>query len=111
MSKLPFPILGIKIGGCGVIAVKIKNKISKEAKKSLERAIEHVYERRGAVYEQGDYIFVMLSPLMTRTYKNEVEAAKIAEKITLALKELEKAPPIGEEDCKLPTKKNPQQIK
>ena len=26
-------------------------------------------------------------------------------------KELEKAPPIGEEDCKLPTKKNPQQIK
>jgi hypothetical protein len=70
-----------------VIAIKIKNKISDTAKQSLESAIEHVYDKRGAVYEQGDYIFIMLSPLMTRTYKNEIEAAKIAEKIVLGLKE------------------------
>jgi hypothetical protein len=70
-----------------MIAIKIKNKISEAAKKSLERAIEPVYEKRGAVYEQGDYILIILSPLMTRSFKNEVEAAKIAEKIILGLKE------------------------
>ncbi len=70
-----------------VIALKIKNKIGNLEKQSLEKAIEHVYQDRGAVYEQGDYIFIIFSPLMTRSYKNEVNAAKAAEKILLALKE------------------------
>ena len=70
-----------------VIALKIKNKITKPAKKSLEKAIEHVYEKRGAVYEQGDYIFIVFSPLMTRSFKNEVKAVEAAEKIISALKE------------------------
>lgn len=70
-----------------VIALHIKNKISKVAKKGLENAIEHVYEKRGAVYERADYIFVVFSPLMTRSFKNEIRAAKAAEKIVSALKE------------------------
>jgi len=70
-----------------VIVLKIKNKIGNQEKQSLERAIEHVYSKRGAVYEQGDFIFVVLSPLMTRTTKNEVEAAKVAQKIIVVLKE------------------------
>ena len=70
-----------------VVALQIKNKISKVAKKGLENAIEHVYEKRGAVYERGDYIFVVFSPLMTRSFKNEIRAAKAAEKIVSALKE------------------------
>jgi hypothetical protein len=70
-----------------VLVLKIKNKISKVSKQSLEKAIEPVYKKRGAVYEQGDNIFIIFSPLMTRTFKNEIEAAKAAEKIVLILKE------------------------
>jgi len=70
-----------------VIVLKIKNKIGKNEKQSLEKAIEYVYEIKGAVYEQGDFIFIIFSPIMTRTTKNEIEAAKAAEKIELVLKE------------------------
>ncbi len=70
-----------------VVALHIKNKISKAAKKGLGDAIDHVYEKRGAVYERDDYIFVVFSPLMTRSFKNEIKAAKAAEKIASALKE------------------------
>ncbi len=70
-----------------VIVLKIKNKIGKNEKQSLEKAIENVYEIKGAVYEQGDFIFIIFSPIMTRTTKNEIEAAKAAEKIELVLKE------------------------
>jgi hypothetical protein len=70
-----------------VITLHIKNKISKESKKGLESAIEHVYEKKGAVYERGDNIFIVFSPLMTKSFKNEVRAAKAAEKIMSALKE------------------------
>ncbi len=70
-----------------VVVLKIKNKISPIAKQSLEKAIEPIYEKRGAVYEQGDYIFIIFSPLMTKTNKNEIIAAKAAEKIKIVLKE------------------------
>ncbi len=73
-----------------VVALKIKNKITKTAKAGLENAIEHVYEKKGAVYERGDYIFLVFSPLMTRSFKNEVQAVKSAEKIRSALKEYNK---------------------
>jgi len=69
------------------IVIKIKNKISETSKKSLEEAIGHVYSKKGAVYEQGDFIFIIFSPLMTKTTKNEVEAAKMAGKISTVLKE------------------------
>jgi len=70
-----------------VVALKIKNKIGRVEKQSLEKAIEHVYMKKGAVYEQGDFIFIVFSPLMTKSFKNEVEATKAAEKISLVLKE------------------------
>jgi len=69
------------------IVLKIKNKISDHSKKSLEKAIEHVYNKKGAVYEQGDFIFIIFSPLLTKTNKNVVDAAKAAELISLVLKE------------------------
>ena len=55
-----------------VIALKIKNKISNVAKQSLERAIESAYGKRGVVYEQGDYLFIIFSTLITRAPKNEI---------------------------------------
>ena len=70
-----------------VVALHIKNKINKDSKKGLGDAIEHVYEKKGAVYERDDYVFVVFSPLMTRSFKNEIKAAKAAEKIASALKE------------------------
>jgi len=70
-----------------ILVLKIKNKIGKHEKESLEKAIEHVYNKKGAVYEQGDFIFIVFSPLMTKTTKNEVEAAKVAQKIINVLKE------------------------
>ncbi len=70
-----------------IIVLKIKNKINESSKQSLEKAIKYVYEKKGVVYEQGDYVFLIFSPLITRGFKNEVEAAKVAEKIKLILKE------------------------
>ena len=62
-----------------------KNKIGKIEKTSLEKAIEHAYSKKGAIYEQGDFIFIVFSPLMTHTTKNEVEAVKAAEGIISTL--------------------------
>ena len=70
-----------------IIILAIKNKIDDFAKQSLERSIEHVYEKKAAVYEKGDNIFIIFSPLMTKTFKNELEAAKAAEKILFFLNE------------------------
>ena len=64
-----------------VLVLKIKNRIGNTEKQSLEEAMEYVYDKKGAVYEQDNFIYIVFSPLMTRTNKNEVEAAKAAEKI------------------------------
>lgn len=73
-----------------VVALKIKNRINKSAKEYLEKLIEPVYSKRGAIFEQGDYILVIFSPLMTHSIKNEIEAVKFAEKIKLMLSEYNK---------------------
>ncbi|MEK6872787.1 MAG: hypothetical protein AABW90_02120 [Nanoarchaeota archaeon] len=70
-----------------VLVLKIKNKIGRTEKQSLERAMEYVYDRKGAVYEQDNFIYIIFSPLMTLTNRNEVEAAKAAEKIIDILNE------------------------
>lgn len=70
-----------------VIVLKIKNKIAESGKQTLEKAVELVYEKKGAVYDQGEFIYVVLSSLMTKTDKNESEAARIAEKFKIILNE------------------------
>ena len=47
--------------------------------------MESVYNKKGAVYEQGDFIFAMFSPLMTNVKNNEAVAAKVAEEIAKTL--------------------------
>ena len=64
-----------------VLVMKIKNKLEDNEKKSLEHAMEAVYSKKGAVYEQGDFIFAMFSPLMTNAKNNEALAAKVGEEI------------------------------
>lgn len=70
-----------------IIALKIKNSINKFSKENLEKAIEHVYDKKGAVYEHGNMIFVIFSPIITKSFRNEIEAAKDAERIAAGLKE------------------------
>lgn len=70
-----------------IIILTIKNKLNEFAKQSLEKSIEHVYEKKAAVYEKGDSIFIIFSPLMTKTFKNELESVKAAEKISFFLNE------------------------
>lgn len=70
-----------------IIALKIKNEISKFAKENLEKALVHAYNKKGAVYESGNYTFIIFSPLITKTFKNEIEAIKASESIVSALNE------------------------
>ncbi len=70
-----------------IIALKIKNQINKFSKENLEKSIVHVYDKKGAVYESGNFVFVVFSPLITKSFRNEIEAAKDAEKIAEGLKE------------------------
>jgi len=70
-----------------IISLKIKNRIGAEAKKSLEGAVQPVYSRKGAISEQGDYLLMIFSPLVTKTFNNEVEASKVSQQIVTSLKE------------------------
>ena len=70
-----------------ILVVKIKNKIATYSKEILENIIEQVYQKKGAICEQGDFIIVVFSPLVTKTFKNEVEVARMAGKICSDIKE------------------------
>jgi len=73
-----------------ILNLTIKNKLSAFSKQNLEKAIEHVYKKKAAVYEKGNNIFIIFSPLITKTFKNELEAVKAAEKILFLLNEYNK---------------------
>ena len=68
-----------------VVTVKVKSKLGVVGKHALEHAIRPAYGQRGAVYEKGDYLFIMFSPLLTKQDKNEIAAAQIAQKIAIGL--------------------------
>ena len=72
-----------------IIVLKIKNKLSKISKHNLNLILEKTHGK-GVIYESGDYVLIILTPLITRTFKNEIEAAKIAEKITTLLNQYNK---------------------
>ena len=69
-----------------IVALKIKNKLSQFAKGELEKLLEKISEKKGAPYRQGDFIFTILSPIITNSFKNELNAVKIAEEILLFLR-------------------------
>lgn len=61
-----------------VVAVSVKDYgvLSDVAKKALHEAIEGVRKMKGLVDWRGDYIFVVFSPIATKTYKNEILATR-----------------------------------
>jgi len=73
-----------------VFVLKIKNKLNKKNKADLNEMIQSVHTKKGAIYESGDYLIAVFSPLMTRSYRNEIIAAKSAELIQNLLKDYNK---------------------
>ena len=61
-----------------IIAIKLKNEVVGAARENLERSLEYAYKKRGVVYRSGNIILLIFSPLMTRTFKNEETAIKVA---------------------------------
>ena len=68
-----------------IICVKIKNPIGKESEKNLEQAFSKAYEIRAARYRTGDYICLIFSPIVTRTFNNYNTAARAALGISKSL--------------------------
>lgn len=73
-----------------VVVIKVKNRLARNEKKVLEQAMESVYSKKGAVYEQGDFIFAIFSPLMTKNLNNEHAAILTAQNIHRILSEYNK---------------------
>jgi len=69
-----------------VLALKIKNKSTRTNKKDLGKIIKSISNKKGVIYETGDYVIVVFSPLITRSFKNEVTAIKAAQVMQNSLK-------------------------
>ncbi|MGV8152263.1 MAG: hypothetical protein ACP5OG_04210 [Candidatus Nanoarchaeia archaeon] len=77
-------------GNVSVVAIKLKNKPLKAAKENLDRLVQEAYESKACSYESGDFVYLILSPSLTKTTRNEAIAVKIADKIANSLKEWNK---------------------
>ncbi|MEK6859719.1 MAG: adenylate/guanylate cyclase domain-containing protein [Nanoarchaeota archaeon] len=80
-------VVGGERNRVAVIVLKIKEKISHETKAELEKIIEPIYARKGAVHEHGDSVIGIFSPLATKNPNNEADAARAAEQILSGLNE------------------------
>ncbi len=91
ISSITEAELGMVVNGqrsrAAILALKLKNKISRDSKINLENALDPVYEKNGCIYEQGEFIIAIFSTLVTHSARNEVEACKIAQKIVASLTE------------------------
>jgi len=61
-----------------IVALSVKNysALKDHAKKALINTINETKDMKGLVDWRGDYVFVVFSPIVTKTYKNEVLAVK-----------------------------------
>ncbi|MEA3248252.1 MAG: adenylate/guanylate cyclase domain-containing protein [Nanoarchaeota archaeon] len=72
-----------------VVALSIKNyaTLGSSARDTLIKAMGAVNELKGVVDWRDDHAFIIFSPLVTKTYKNEVLASKAGFKILRSLKD------------------------
>jgi hypothetical protein len=68
-----------------MLVLKIKNKLTKNSKDALTNLTKPITNNKGSIYEKGDYLFGIFSPLITKSFKNEMLAAKSAETIKESL--------------------------
>ena len=75
-----------------VVSLSVKNhdKLSEIAKEALHKAISGAQKKKGLVDWRGDYVFVVFSPIVTKTYKNEALATKEGMEILNSLNEYNK---------------------
>ncbi len=75
-----------------LIAFRIKNfhELTKENLKSIETLFQEVYDKKGVVYKTGNYLIIILTPSITKTFKNNVNAVKLAKSISEKLQEYNK---------------------
>ena len=76
-----------------LVCLKLKNieeilsKDGSSARDSIQKAVNLAEESKAFVYETNDTLFFILSPVKTKTFKNEETALKLAQIIESALKE------------------------
>tara|TARA_Y100000310_G_scaffold27990_1_gene26608 strand:- start:1308 stop:3320 length:2013 start_codon:yes stop_codon:yes gene_type:complete len=74
-----------------VIGLKIKNfddvKKEETIKEILQKATNFAEENKATTYENSEYLFFILSPATTKTFKNEKKAVEVAQEIEKILTE------------------------
>ncbi|MFH1307514.1 MAG: adenylate/guanylate cyclase domain-containing protein [archaeon] len=75
-----------------ILNLKIKNlnELSKSkgnAFQNIIKSLEHITSKKGSVYKSGDNIFGIFTPSLTRTFKNEIIASKVAREMASELNE------------------------
>ncbi len=76
-----------------LISLYVKNLDSiknKDILKSIENSLNALYDHKGVLYKNGNYLIGMLTPSLTKTFKNEVNAVKIATAISNKLNDINK---------------------
>jgi len=72
----------------GILALKIKNeKLSEKSKKAVEKSLQDFYGKKGKTYRKGKEIIGILTPSLTKTFKNELTAVKVAKEIAKSLEQ------------------------
>ncbi len=66
-----------------LIAFKIKNMqdLGKDHLHQIEGLFNEVSDKKGVVYKTGDYLVIILTPSLTKSFKNNPEAVKLAKSI------------------------------
>lgn len=75
-----------------IVALSVKNyaTLGDNAKDALVKVIEETKELKGLVDWREDYVFIVFSPLITKTYKNEILASKTGFRILQSLNDYNK---------------------
>lgn len=75
-----------------VIALKIKNMSSLEthAKQELIKILELAKDKKGMIEKKEDYLMILFTPTITKTYHNEMLATKVGFNLMTALNEYNK---------------------
>lgn len=72
---------------CSVVSLNVKNHsaLGVEARNKLNEIISDAKAKSGVVDWRGSHALIIFSPLITKTYKNEIIAAKVAWKIKIEI--------------------------
>jgi hypothetical protein len=75
-----------------IVSVSVKNNSSLglEARKKLNEVLAKAADKNGVLDWKGSHVLLIFSPLLTRTYKNELIASKVAWEIKKELEEYNK---------------------